>query len=118
MLPKKTVTAFKFTCDDLFRTSEHVYFWTFTVKELMPSWWVPNTWHHFQRAIQDEIGKFKGVRVFEWHQNHGLHIHALVNVRLNIHDLRRIGGRFGFGVMWVKVANKNVTGLTLLDHLR
>ncbi len=107
MLPPKTLTAFRFTCEELFRFNRQVYFWTFTLKQVMPAWWVPNTWHHFQRAIQDRVGKFRGVRVFEWHRDHGLHIHALVNVRLDIHELRRIGARFGFGVMWVRIADEN-----------
>jgi len=103
----KTVTAFRWSAEELFRTSRKVYFWTFTLKNRMPAFWVPRTWDRLHRDIIDFFGKFRGVRVFEWHKQHGLHVHALVNCRMPIHVLRRIGARYGFGVMWVKVADAN-----------
>ncbi len=107
MMPPKSATAFKWTCEELFNTSEKVYFWTFTAKDAMPAWWFPNTWHAFTIDVMGRFGRFRGVRCFEWHLNHGLHAHALVDLRLPIRELREIGARYGMGLNWVRVADRN-----------
>jgi len=43
-----------------------------------------------------------GVRVIEPHERHGLHYHALLNVRVPIEFVQRIGKRYGFGRVHVK----------------
>ncbi len=103
-----TKTQFAFTCTagSLFAESDDVYFWTFTLTKGMPDWWYGRTWLHFLRAVEHHIdGNVSGVRVIEPHKVHGLHYHALVNRRLSVHFLRRIGKRYGFGRIHVKHAD-------------
>lgn len=108
-----TKTEFAFTCTagSLFDESDDVYFWTFTLVKGMPDWFYGNTWNHFLRAIEDHIdGNVSGVRVIEPHKQHGLHFHALVNRRLSVRFIRRIGKRFGFGRIHVKKADSGAVG--------
>lgn len=103
-----TKTEFAFTCtaSSLFAESDDVYFWTFTLVKVMPDWCYGRTWDHFLCAVSQHIdGNVSGVRVLEPHKLHGLHYHALVNRRLSVHFLRRIGKRFGFGRIHVKRAD-------------
>jgi hypothetical protein len=103
----KTITAFRWTAEELFATSPRVYFWTSTTIETLPAWYVPRMWDKFNRELQKRIGKFKGLRVFQWHVNHGLHIHWLCNVRIPVALVRRIGKPYGFGHVDVRVADRN-----------
>lgn len=64
-------------------------------------------WTAFVKALEyahgnrSGRGRLLGLRVVEMHEAHGLHYHALLNVRLSVHIVRRVGRRFGVGVVWV-----------------
>lgn len=103
----RSQTAFRWTVEGLFQRNESVYLWTLTMAEQIPGWWVPNTFDIFKRGLLDFIGKFEGVRVFEWHVNHGIHIHMLINRRVPVGVVRRIGKRYGFGRVHVVKADEN-----------
>lgn len=80
-----------------------IYFWTFTFKKVHPDWYYPKAWY----ALQHSLGRFhqgfvQGLRVVEAHSEHGLHYHALIGQRLNVHIVRRIASRYGFGRVHVK----------------
>jgi len=98
-------TAFRWSCDELFEVSKRVYFWTFTLVDAMPSWWVGPTWSKLLDWMAQKFGRFQGLRVFEWHKNHGLHVHMLCNRRLPVASIRRYAKRLGFGRINVKRAN-------------
>lgn len=95
----KSQAAFILTANKLFEVYPKVYFWTFTFKECMPDWWYPRHWDLFNKALQNLHGGWlPGVRVIEVHPGgHGLHYHALLGVRLNIHLAVRVGKRYGIG---------------------
>lgn len=101
----KTQTAFRWTVEDLFEHSQRVYLWTFTLVEAMPSWWIGPTWQKLQDWLRATYFQPQGVRVFEWHRDHGLHIHMLVNRRIGVNELRRFARRLGFGRIHVVRAN-------------
>jgi len=95
----KTQAAFIMSVDRLFEISKRVYFWTFTFKNTYPDWWYPVAWSRFSRDVKNLYGGYIcGLRVVEPHPNgHGLHYHLLVNRRMSIYFIRRIGERYGMG---------------------
>ena len=101
----RTQTAFRWSVMDLFERGRTVYFWTFTMVDAIPSWQFGTTWTRLLVDLQTCFGKLRGVRVFEWHRNHGLHCHALIDERLNVNVVRRCAKRYGFGRLHVEVAN-------------
>lgn len=98
----RTQTAFRWSVEELFEGSKAVYLWTFTLVKAMPSWWIGPTWQGLQHEIYKTYGVAQGVRVFEWHKNHGLHVHMLINRRMPVSQIRRIAARLGFGRINVK----------------
>lgn len=98
----KTATAFRWSVEELFAHSKAVYLWTYTVVEVMPSWCMGPTWARFQNWMINTYEPIQGVRIFEWHTNHGLHVHMLVNRRLPVTEVRRYASQLGFGRMNVK----------------
>lgn len=105
----KSEAAFRFTIQKLFATVPKVYFWTFTVKKSYPDWCYPQIWSRFFREMQNVFGDtLLGVRVVERHKRHGLHWHCLLNRRVWVGEVRRIGARYGIGRDHVAVATIEV----------
>ncbi|SDU18212.1 hypothetical protein SAMN05444156_2455 [Verrucomicrobium sp. GAS474] len=107
----KSLVAFQLTCDKLFARYEVLYFWTFTFKEAMPDWYYSRTWNRFW---VDFTGHFpdliRGVKVAEHHKTHGLHYHAILNQRLPVGLVRRIGSKYGIGRVHVMKCDKGAVG--------
>ena len=106
----KTSAAFLLTADRLFQEFPNsVYFWTFTWPTVMSDWRYGYSWNSFATRIRNFFGgTVVGVRVVEIHPgefSHGLHYHALVSRRLNIHIVRRIAKACGMGLCWVVKAD-------------
>jgi len=95
----KSQAAFILSCYRLFDISKRVYFWTFTFKHVWPDWWYPPAWNGFAKEVRNLYGQFCcGMRVIEIHPGgHGLHYHLLVNKRMSIHFIKRIGAKWGMG---------------------
>lgn len=107
----KSSAAFYMTCERLFQTQEYVYFWTFTFKNVYADWIYSNAWAGFIRELSNWYGQgLFGVRVIEPHKSHGLHYHALLNQRIPIGLVRRIGKKYGIGHVWVKRADPGSIG--------
>lgn len=85
----------------LFSQHRNIYFWTFTFKGVEYDERAMWLWNQFQTRLKDFFGRnVAGLRVVEVHPaelSHGLHFHALLNRRLNIHIVKRLGKRWGFG---------------------
>lgn len=94
-------TAFRWSVEELFGWGRPVYFWTFTMVDAIPSWHFGPTWQRCLNEVYKYFRRFYGVRVFEWHRNHGLHAHMLCDMRLSVHVVRRIAKRYGFGRLQV-----------------
>jgi len=78
------------------------YMWTFTFPQVMPDWWYARGWSEMIEALAKVYGgRIGGVRVVEAHRQHGLHFHVLVNQRVSVHLMRRLGKRLGFGRLHV-----------------
>jgi len=101
--------ALRFAVRALFSKSERPYFWTFTTRECVAVTVALEMWNRLQKSLY-EYGKHPktgeqtiiGLRCFELHPGgHGVHVHCLLNRRLNIHAVRRRCRQFGFG--WIHV---------------
>lgn len=107
--------AFRASAEKLFREEKIIYFWTFTLKSVYPDWYYGETWRRFIVDISNLYGgTLKGLKVIELHKDHGLHWHALLNKRIWVGEVRRIGKRYGIG--WVYVVNHPAT-LGAIDYL-
>jgi len=104
----KTTFAFLQSAAGLYRRGRQVYFWTLTFKKVMPDWYYGRLINKFYNAMDKASGNvFYGVHVNELHKSHGIHYHALTPCRVSQAMVRRIGARFGIGIVHVKKADKN-----------
>jgi len=113
----RSQAAFVFSVERLFGIGRSVYFWTFTFKRVYDESDYSWRWTSFVKAIEYAHGnrrgrgKMFGLRVVEPHETHGLHYHALLNFRLSVDIVRRVGARFGIGrVDVVKCEDSGVGG--------
>jgi hypothetical protein len=65
-------------------------------------------WNEFLTLLKRHHG-FRGVRVLELHDEHGVHFHVLTDKRFPIRKMLDLGGRYGFGRTNVKTV-KDVAG--------
>lgn len=101
----KTQFAFRCNVELLFERSARVYMWTFTFVEVIPSWWALSAWDKLKTALRLYYGRIQGIRVTELHKEHGVHFHVLINKRMSVQAVRRIGARYGFGRIHVTRAD-------------
>jgi len=108
---RKTEFAFLSSVSRLFSECPKLYLWTFTMRKGMPDWWYARVWAEFVRKLGDLYGgQLRGVKVVELHATHGLHWHVLLNQRVWVGEVRRIGGRLGIGVVHVVRADEASAG--------
>jgi hypothetical protein len=100
----KSRLAFIANAEKLKKAGGRTYFWTFTFKELHADWECAVMFADFLRELRRQFPGAKGVRVCELHKSRGVHYHALVDSRLDVRVLRRIGHGFGIGRIHVCVA--------------
>jgi hypothetical protein len=102
----KSRTAFKFNVESLFESSESgVYFWTSTFKDVLTVKEASKRWSAFSKEVVRELGVY-GLRVYELHDEHGLHVHWLVHRFLPVRVVRQIAQRHGFGRIHVQRCGK------------
>jgi hypothetical protein len=102
----KTRAAFELTAERLFDGGCDVYFWTFTFVVLHSDWEASALFGRFLWELRRTLGgDWGGVRVVELHKEHGVHYHALINRRLAIDIVRRVGRLYGLGRIGVKKAD-------------
>ncbi|MBI3417228.1 MAG: hypothetical protein HY043_18210 [Verrucomicrobia bacterium] len=102
----KSEAAFRLSAGKFFAETRRIYFWTFTVKRVLADWHYAQLWARFVRELEDVYGgTVQGVKVVELHKSHGIHWHALLNRRIDVREVRRIGAQFGIGRVHVKLAN-------------
>jgi hypothetical protein len=106
MASRKSRIAFKFNVERLFEESASgVYFWTSTFRDVLTVRQASRKWSAFAKDLVRELGVF-GIRVYELHDEHGLHIHWLVDRFLPVQIVRRIADRHGFGRIHAKRCGK------------
>lgn len=107
----KSEVAFRMSADKLFRENKAIYFWTFTFVEVWEDWVYSRQWARFWRDFCNHSNFFiSGLKVTELHENHGIHYHCLLNKRLPVGEIRRLGRRYGVGRVHVKKADVGAVG--------
>lgn len=113
-LMTKTEVAYRMSAEELFRVSKRVYFWTFTFLDVQHDWVYSRMWARFWKDFTDHSNYFiGGIKVAELHRDHGIHYHCLLDQRLPVDMVRRIGRKYGIGRVQVAVAKwQDATYLT------
>jgi hypothetical protein len=105
--------AFLFSAEKLFRENKHVYFWTFTFKDCISDWAANYAWNGFITELRNYMYSCEkvlyGLKVTESF-NHGLHFHVLLNHRIGVASVRRIGRKYGFGRVHVVKCDEGAAG--------
>lgn len=83
-----------------------LHMWTFTLPRVLDIKDACNSWSVLLRDLIKEAG-FSGIRVFELHKSHGVHVHCVVNKYYSVHLLRAIAFRNGWGRIHVIKCNDN-----------
>lgn len=97
----KSRAAFEFTVRKMERAAQKLYFWTFTFRDVHALQRAMRLWNEFLTMIKRKLG-FRGVRVIELHEEHGVHFHVVTDQRFSIRQILEIGPRYGFGRTNVK----------------
>jgi len=105
----KSEAAFRFSADRLAEMGK-LYFWTFTFKETLDLKDTRKRWNHLLTLIRRKWPKACGLRVFELHESHGLHVHLLTNKHIDVNECRKLAKRSGWGRIHVQRINKDRTG--------
>lgn len=88
-----------------------IYFWTFTWIHVHDDWEYGKLFNEFAKRVKNIYPFSCGLKVVEVHPgefSHGLHVHLIVNQRLSIQLLSRIGRRYGLGRISVEKCNWGV----------
>lgn len=104
----KSEAAFLLSCDRL-ATQGGLYFWTFTFAEVLDLVDTRKRWNHLLTLIRRQWPEACGLRVFELHKEHGLHVHLLTNKRIDVNECRKLAKRSGWGRIHVMRMPKDRT---------
>lgn len=76
---------------------QRLYLWTFTFKELLAVKETRKRWNHLLTLLLRQWPRLQGLRVFELHQAHGLHVHLVTNQYINVNRARELATQAGWG---------------------
>lgn len=71
--------------------------WTFTFAEVLSIKDTRKRWNHFLTLLKRRWPKLCGLRVFELHKSHGLHVHLVTNRWIDVNEARTLAKRAGWG---------------------
>jgi len=91
----KSQLALKWSIDDLAKRGK-LRLWTFTLPCVLPIDLACKRWSDLCRDLVKECN-FTGVRVFELHETHGLHVHVVTCEYYPVARFREIARRNGWG---------------------
>jgi len=104
----KSEAAFLLSCDRLAEKGG-LHLWTFTFAEVLDLVATRKRWNHLLTLIRRQWPKACGLRVFELHKEHGLHVHLLTNKRIDVNACRQLAKRSGWGRIHVERIPKDKT---------
>lgn len=96
----KSKAAFLFAAQTLGKHS--LYMWTFTFKEVLDIKATRSRWNHLLTLLKRRWPKLAGLRVFEMHKSHGLHVHLITNRWIDVNEARRLAAQAGWGRIHVQ----------------
>jgi hypothetical protein len=91
----KSKAAFLFASQTLGK--QRLYLWTFTFKELLAVKETRKRWNHLLTLLLRQWPELQGLRVFELHQDHGLHVHLVTNQFIDVNRARVLATQAGWG---------------------
>ena len=91
----KSKAAFLFASQTLGK--QRLFLWTFTFKELLAVKETRKRWNHLLTLLQREWPNLQGLRVFELHEEHGLHVHLITNQFIDVNRARGLAMQAGWG---------------------
>ena len=91
----KSKAAFLFASQTLGK--QKLFLWTFTFKEVLAVKEARKHWNHLLTLLQRIWPKLQGLRVFELHEEHGLHVHLITNQFIDVNRARELATQAGWG---------------------
>jgi hypothetical protein len=91
----KSKAAFLFSSQTLGK--QPLYLWTFTFKDLLGVKETRKRWNHLLTLLLRTWPNLHGLRVFELHEEHGLHVHLATNQFIDVNRARELALRSGWG---------------------
>ena len=102
----KSKAAFLFASQTLGK--QQLYLWTFTFKELLAVKETRKRWNHLLTLLLRKWPGLQGLRVFELHEEHGLHVHLITNQFIDVNVARELAMVAGWGRIHVaRMANEH-----------
>jgi hypothetical protein len=98
---KKTQIAFQMSTERLAERGR-LYFWTFTFKEKLDIVETRKRWNHLLTLMKRRWPNLCGLRVYELHKSHGLHVHLLTDRFIDVNTARTLASRAGWGRIHVQ----------------
>jgi hypothetical protein len=91
----KSKAAYLFATQTL--GEEKLYMWTFTFAAVLDVKATRKKWNHLLTLLKRRWPKLAGLRVFELHKNHGLHVHLVTNRWIDVNVARELAFLAGWG---------------------
>jgi hypothetical protein len=91
----KSKAAFLFASQTLGK--QQLFLWTFTFKELLAVKETRKRWNHLLTLLLRTWPELQGLRVFELHEEHGLHVHVITNQFIDVNRARELAMQAGWG---------------------
>src|SRR5438132_3427663 len=91
----KSKAAFLFASETLGK--QRLFLWTFTFRELLAVKETRKRWNHLLTLLLREWPNLQGLRIFELHQEHGLHVHLVTNQFIDVNRARELATQAGWG---------------------
>jgi hypothetical protein len=104
----KSKAAFLFASQTLGK--QRLFLWTFTFKELLAVKETRKRWNHLLTLLLRAWPSLKGLRVFELHEEHGLHVHVVTNQFIDVNRARELATQAGWGRIHVTRMPKEHAG--------
>lgn len=96
----KSKAAFLFSAERL--ANRGLYMWTFTFAEVLDIKDTRKRWNHFLTLMKRRWPDLCGLRVFELHESHGLHVHLITNRFVDVNECRPMAKKAGWGRVHVQ----------------
>ncbi|CAN5816687.1 hypothetical protein BH09VER1_BH09VER1_33860 [soil metagenome] len=90
---RKSQTAFLFSAERL--AEEGLYMWTFTFSDVLAINETRKLWNHLLTLLRRKWPDLCGLRVFELHDTHGLHVHLITNRYIRVEEARKLAKKAG-----------------------
>ena len=100
---RKSRIAFEFSAENL--AKKGLYMWTFTFAEVLPIKETRKRWNRLLTSLRRRWPELCGLRVFELHKTHGLHVHLVTDRFIRVQETRELAKKAGWGRVHVTRAN-------------